>query len=322
MKVLITGGAGFIGSNLADYHLEKGDEVYAIDNFLGSPHSNIKHLLTHKNFHFTNADLRECPELGDILGNVQRVYHLAALLGMFRILAHPVDTLDDNIKTTEVLLRTAKKQKNKPVLLIASSSEVYGNQIGPLYEDRPLILEGTIKNHSNYPISKICDEGMALAYYHEHKVPTVVLRIFNTIGKRQSGRYGMVVPRFIKQAVSGEPITLFGTGEQSRSFCDVRDTVCILDRLADNKKAIGEIVNIGNDAVISIHDLAVKVKTLAGSSSKIIYQPYDDVYHGGYVDIQQRQIDSKKLLSLTDYSYRYTLDDTINYLIAQARHER
>lgn len=321
MKVLITGGAGFIGSNLAEFHLDKGDEVYVVDNLSSGTLENITHLLPHEKFHFYKASLLDWPELKQVISKVDRIYHLAAVLGMFRVLADPVFTIEENIKTTEIILEILKNLEQKPLLIIASSSEVYGDQPGLLSEDIPLIIESTSKNHSNYPISKICNESMGLAFYHEYNVPCIVIRLFNTIGRRQSSRYGMVVPRFVKQAIANEPITIFSDGMQSRSFCDVRDTVILLTLLADNVKCIGQIINVGNDQFITINQLAELTKEIANSNSKIVYVPYEEVYHGGYIDIKERHIDATKLLAYTHYTYKWALADTIKYLIQHHRHE-
>jgi UDP-glucose 4-epimerase len=322
MKVLITGGAGFIGSNLAELHLAKNDEVYVVDNLSSGSLEDIQHFHSNKNFHFFNADILLWPELQSILMQAERVYHLAATVGMFKVLAEPVATIENNIKTTERILTIIKEIDNKPLLIIASSSEVYGNQAGLLSEETPLILETTAKNHANYPISKICNESMSLAFCHEYGIPVIVARIFNTIGQRQSSFYGMVVPRFIKQALANEPITVFNNGEQTRCFCNVRDTVNLLNMLANNGKAIGQIINVGNNELVTINQLAQLVKKLANSKSDIIYMPYDKVYQGGYIDIRSRHIDTTKLLAYTNYQYQWKLADTICDLIQQQRHAK
>lgn len=320
MKVLITGGAGFIGSNLVELHLAKHDEVFVVDNLASGTMSNINTFLANPNFHFFNADLLLWPELTSILMQVDRVYHLAATVGMFKVLAEPVATIENNIKTTERILTALKEIDNKPLLVIASSSEVYGNQAGLLTEETSLILETTAKNHANYPISKICNESMSLAFYHEYNVPVIVARIFNTIGQRQSSFYGMVVPRFIKQAIANEPITVFNNGEQTRCFCNVRDTVNLLDTLANNHKAVGQIINVGNNELVTINQLAQLVKESANSTSEIIYMPYEKVYQGGYIDIRSRHIDTTKLLTYTNYHYKWKLADTIRDIIKQQQH--
>lgn len=321
MHVLITGGAGFIGSHLAQLHVERGDTVTVIDNLSTGSLHNIKALLSHPRFLFIEMDLCACQDLVTLIEQVDRVYHLAAVLGMFRVLENPVMTITVNIHTTEYLLNIIKNVYKKPVVIIASSSEVYGNQIGPLDEEHGLLLESTLKNHSTYPIAKLCNESMALSYFHEFKVPCIIARIFNTIGLGQSSHYGMVVPRFIKQALKQEPITIFGDGSQKRSFCDVHDTAQILNQIGDIEALIGQIINVGHHQFITIKELAQTIKTLAGSSSELTYTPYEDVYHGGYIDIHERQIDPKKLLAYTQYTYRWNLTDTLNALIKHHAHE-
>lgn len=320
MDVLVTGGAGFIGSNLVELHLNKGDTVYAVDNLSSGSLDNISTFKDHKNFHFVASDLLTWKELPEVLAKVDRVYHLAAVLGMFLVLEHPVLTIESNVKTTERLLEILSTMKKRPVLMIASSSEVYGNQTGLLGEDRALVLESTTKNHANYPISKLCNESMGLAFFHELGVPTIIVRLFNTIGKRQSERYGMVVPRFVKQACENQPITIFDDGSQKRSFCDVRDTVNILYSLAGNPRAIGEVINVGNDEFITIKELAEKIKKIANSHSELTYAPYSEVYHGGYIDIHERHIDTTKMQSYVHYEYQWPLAETIAYLVRHHKH--
>lgn len=315
MNVLITGGAGFIGSHLAELHLHRGDTVYAVDNCSTGSKNNIKHLLDHPQFHFVEADVLTWPDLEACLARVTRVYHLAAVLGMFRVLENPVMTATVNIHTTERILNIVKGFDQKPVIVIASSSEVYGNQAGPLYEERTLLLENTSTNHSTYPISKLCNETMALAYFHEFKVPCIVARIFNTIGTRQSTFYGMVVPRFIQQAIRNETITIFGDGTQKRSFCDVRDTVQLLNQIAELDALIGQVINVGHNDFVSIHELAQLIKLRTHSSSEISYTPFEKAYQGGYIDIHERQIDPKKLLAYTHYTYQWHLADTIDFMV-------
>ena len=322
MNILITGAAGFIGSNLVEFHLKRGDEVYGVDNLSTGRLENLESFKDNPKFHFYEDDILTFQELPQILLKVERVYHLAAVLGMFRVLEHPVMTLEANLKTTDYLLELLRPMKQRPRVMIASSSEVYGNQQGYLDEDKTLLLESTSKNHASYPISKLCNESMGLAYYHELEVPCIIVRLFNTIGKRQSARYGMVVPRFIKQACKNEPITIFGDGTQTRSFCDVRDTVNLLHLLIEHPKTIGEIINVGNDEFITIQFLAEQIKSLANSQSEIIYIPYEEAYHGGYIDIQERHIDTRKMQSFVNYQYQYSLSDTLLDLIGHYKYEK
>lgn len=311
MNVLITGGAGFIGSHLTRFHLEKSDKVYVIDNLSSGQFTNIEEWLDNPNFNFINEDLLTTKELPAIVKQVDRIYHLAAMVGMFRVLQDPALTLDVNLYGLQRILDLLKQQEHKPLLFVASSSEVYGNQKGRLHEDTPLIIENSAKSHAAYSISKMCNEAMAIAYYQKHAIPCIVARIFNTIGPSQTGRYGMVVPRFIEQALQNQVITIFDNGEQKRSFCDVRDTVRLFNALADNPKSIGQIVNVGNAQFISINELANTIKEVLNSHSEINYLPYEKAYDSGYIAIQERQIDTTKLFSLADYRPHFTLTDTI-----------
>lgn len=311
MKILITGGAGFIGSHLTRFHLTRSDTVYVIDNLSSGQFSNIEPWLASSNFHFINDDLLTTAELATIVQSVDRIYHLAAIVGMFRVLQDPALTLDVNLYGLQRILDLIKNQECKPLVFVASSSEVYGNQKGYLSESTSLIIENSAKSHAAYSISKMCNESMAIAYYQKYAIPCVVARIFNTIGPSQTGRYGMVVPRFIEQALQNKPITIFDTGEQKRSFCDVRDTVRLFNALADNPKSIGQIINVGNAQYISINELANTIKKVLNSNSQIVYLPYDKAYDSGYIAIQERQIDTTKLFSLADYRPQFNLTDTI-----------
>lgn len=316
MKVLITGGAGFIGSHLVDYHMSQGDHVYVIDNLSSGQKSNIAHWLTHDNLHFIEADLLDCGELHNILPHVERIYHFAAMVGMFRVLEAPVATLDVNLFSLRHILEIIKEQEQKPLIIVASSSEVYGDQKIPLSETTPLIIEDTSKSHAAYAISKMCNESMAIAYYQQYQIPCIVARIFNTIGPRQTGRYGMVAPRFVKQALNNEAITIFADGKQKRSFCDVRDLVGLIVGLCHNQNAIGQVINVGNKQTITIKALAELIHSaIPNCSSELIYQPYGEVYNPGYMIIEERIIDTKKLANLSKYKPKYMLEDTIKELI-------
>lgn len=316
MKILVTGGAGFIGSHIVDYHMSQGDTVYVIDNLTSGQKSNIEPWISNENFHFIEANLLDCKELQQVLPCVERVYHFAAMVGMFRVLEAPVATLDVNLLSLRYILEIIKNQAQKPLVIVASSSEVYGNQKTTLPETTPLIIEDSSKSHAAYAISKMCNESMAIAYFQQYQIPCIVARIFNTIGPRQTGRYGMVVPRFVKQALNNEAITIFADGEQKRSFCDVRDLVGLIQGLCNNKRAIGQIINVGNKQTITIKKLAELIKSLIDNcSSQLTYKPYNEVYNQGYIVIKERIIDTEKLSSLSDYHPKYRLEDTINELI-------
>ena len=316
MKILVTGGSGFIGSHLVDYHMSQGDTVYVIDNLSSGQKSNIEQWISDDNFYFIETDLLNCDELHDILPQVERVYHFAAMVGMFRVLDAPVATLDVNLFSLRHILEIIKEQEQKPLVIVASSSEIYGNQKISLPETTPLIIEDTSKSHAAYAISKMCNESMAIAYYQQYQIPCIVARIFNTIGPRQTGRYGMVVPRFVKQALNNEAITIFADGKQKRSFCDVRDLVGLIIGLCHNQKSIGQVVNVGNKQTITIKALAELIHSaIPNCSSELVYQPYSQVYTPGYMVIEERIIDTKKLTTLSKYKPKYMLEDTINELI-------
>lgn len=315
MKVLITGAAGFIGSHLVQHHLNQGDEVYGVDNFTGGTETNLIPFKNHTHFHFNYADLANWDDLTKTLKKVDVVYHLAALVGMFHVLDAPLETLEININTTNVLLESLRSLDNPPPLLLSSSSELYGNQAGKMAEHSPLIIESSCKSHASYCISKMNNEATAMAYHQKYQLPVIITRLFNTIGIGQSSTYGMVVPRFIRQALAHEPITVFGSGEQSRSFCDVRDTVCLLNLLITHPKAIGQVINVGHDQKITINALAHRIKKLTHSQSSIAHQPFHQVYSEGYMQILNREPELSYLLQLTDYQYQYHLDQTLSDII-------
>ncbi|WP_078061459.1 NAD-dependent epimerase/dehydratase family protein [Legionella saoudiensis] len=311
MRVLITGGAGFIGSNLAKYHVQKGDEVIVIDNLSTGRIENIKALQQQSNFTFYKKDLLKWKGLTQALVGVDRIYHMAAVVGMFHVLNHPVETLKCNIFATLKLMEAIRSIGSKPLVLIASSSEVYGNQHKTMSENTPLIIESSITSHASYVISKLSDESIGLSFWHKHQIPTIILRLFNTVGRNQLSRYGMVVPRLIKQALHNDPITVFGDGTQKRSFCNVEDSVNLIDRLANNSASVGEIVNVGFNEDISINTLAKKIKKICTSQSTITHIPFSEVYHNDFIYIADRKPDISKLLRLTHYTYKWNIDTTI-----------
>ncbi|MBA2711459.1 MAG: NAD-dependent epimerase/dehydratase family protein [Tatlockia sp.] len=315
MTILIVGGAGFIGSHLVDYYLNLNKEVIAVDNLSTGKLDNISHHLNNPKFKFYETDLLEWKELDSILENSELVYDVAAVVGMFYVLERPIATLNVNINLTERLLAGISKLRNKPPIIVASSSEVYGSRPEGMKETDALLIETTQKAHANYPISKLCNEVAALAYYKEKQVPAIVVRIFNTVGPRQAARYGMVIPRFINQALNNEPMTIFDDGQQTRSFSDVRDVCNIFHQLAMTDKSVGEIINVGNDKSISILKLAELVKELAQSTSGFIFQNYDEVYGKEYINIQNRKPDLTKLNSLISFTRQWTLEDTIKNMI-------
>jgi UDP-glucose 4-epimerase len=294
LRVLITGGAGFIGSHLSDAYLKRGDEVFIIDDLSTGSFENIRHLKDHPRFHYTIENVANQPATAELVDQCDVIFHLAAAVGVKLIVESPVRTIETNVHGTEVVLSLANKKKKK--VLIASTSEVYGlsTQV-PFKEDGNLVMGATTKGRWSYACSKAIDEFLALAYWREKKLPTVVVRLFNTVGPRQTGQYGMVIPTFVKQALAGRPITVYGDGKQSRCFCYVGDVVGALMKLMDDEAAVGQVFNIGSNQEISIIDLAKKVKALAKSDSEIVRVPYDEAYEEGFEDMPRRVPDISKI---------------------------
>lgn len=307
---LITGGAGFIGSHLSESLLAAGHTVTALDDLSSGSRRNIAHLLHHPRFHFLHAAVLECAALPDLIADSDAVFHLAATVGVFNIIKSPVETIGNNIDGTQAVLRAAAARKTK--VLLASTSEVYGkSDRAPFAESDDLVLGPTTKGRWSYAASKIIDEFLALAFLREFGVPTIVTRFFNTIGPRQTGEYGMVVPRFVQQALRGAPLKVFGNGLQTRSFTDVSDVVEWLTRLIAAPDAVGEVINLGNTVEISIADLARRVLAITGSASPIEYIPYTEAYEHGFEDIARRVPDISKAVALTGYRPRVALDETL-----------
>lgn len=320
MHVLITGGAGFIGSHLAEYHLAKGDAVHVVDNLSTGRLDNIEPFIGNPKFRFDEADILTWPGLEKATTWADRIYHMAAVVGVFRVLEDPIQVLATNIAGTERMLRFASAGKWKPQILIASSSEVYGPTSEELLcEDAMLYVQSAGKSRWNYAISKLADEAQGLSYARQHDMPVCVVRLFNTVGPRQMGRYGMVVPRFVEQALSGGPITIYGGGSQSRSFCDVRDTIVALDLLAGTPEARGEIVNVGNNREISIDALADLVCARAKTNVERQHLSYVEAYGQQYDDILRRKPSLEKLVRLTGFTHQWRLEETLDDLIAQYR---
>jgi len=321
LHILVTGGAGFIGSNIVEYHLQRGDKVHVVDNLSTGSEANVAAFRANPNFRFNQADIVTWGGLDTAVAWADRIYHMAAVVGVYRVLSEPVGTMATNIAGTERLLRSVNRDSWSPKVILASSSEVYGpHNEAQLSEDDSLIIQSGAPLRWNYAISKLADEGFGLAYAREHNIPVIIARFFNTVGPRQTGRYGMVVPRFVQKAVANEPITVFGDGEQSRSFCDVRDTVVALDRLASMPDLpTGEIVNVGSDREISINELARLVIECAGSTSTIEHIPYREAYGAEFEDIRHRRPSLAKLRRLTGFEHAWTLEKTLNDLIDRAR---
>jgi len=317
MHVLITGGAGFIGSHLAQFHLDRGDRVHVVDDLSTGRRENIAHMIDHDDFIFDEADILIWDELEKAAAWADRIYHMAAVVGLFRVLADPISVLATNISGCERLLRFLHKSHWNTKLIIASSSEVYGNHPGnvALNETMELYVSPDMNTRWNYSLSKLADEALGLSYARQYGMDITIVRFFNVVGPNQTGKYGMVVPRFVKQAVEDEPITIFGDGQQVRAFMDVRDTVEILDRLCKSPKSKGEVVNVGSLGEISIDELANLVKQRAKSESPITYTPYHEAYGDNFDEIYHRKADLSKLSTLVDYERQWSLEDTIDDLI-------
>jgi UDP-glucose 4-epimerase len=311
---LITGGAGFIGSHLSDAYVERGEEVFVIDDLSTGSIDNIAHLKKHPRFHYTIDSVHNQPLLAELIDQCDVVFHLAAAVGVKLIVESPVRTIETNVRGTEVVLAQANKKKKK--VLVASTSEVYGlsNDV-PFREDGNLVMGATTKGRWSYACSKAIDEFLALAYWREKKLPTVVVRLFNTVGPRQTGQYGMVIPTFVRQALAGRPITVYGTGEQTRCFGYVKDIVGALVGLMDRDEAVGQVFNIGSNEEVSIMGLARRVKELTGSNSEIVTIPYDEAYEEGFEDMPRRVPDTSKVSALTGFKATMPLDGILQSVI-------
>jgi len=320
-RALITGGAGFIGSHLAETMLERGYSVTVIDDLSTGRFENIEHLVTHPRFRFAIDTITNSVVLDRLASECDLIIHLAAAVGVMLIVEKPVHTIETNVMGTEAVLRAALRYRAK--VLVASTSEVYGkgNHV-PFREDDDVVLGPTCRSRWAYAASKMVDEFLALAYYREKSLPVVVFRLFNTVGPRQTGRYGMVIPRFVQQALRGEPLKVFGNGTQSRCFIHVQDAVEAIISLTECQQAIGEVFNIGSTEEISINELASKVmETIqdAQSLSQIIHVPYDQAYAVGFEDMQRRVPDISKIKQFTSWEPKRTLAQVLASVVAQER---
>jgi UDP-glucose 4-epimerase len=314
LRVLITGGAGFIGSHLSDAYLERGDEVYVIDDLSTGSIDNIQHLKNHPRFHYTIDSVHNHPVAAELVDQCDVIFHLAAAVGVKLIVESPVRTIETNVRGTEVMLSLANKKKKK--MLIASTSEVYGLSTEvPFREDGNLVMGATTKGRWSYACSKAIDEFLALAYWREKKLPTIVVRLFNTVGPRQTGQYGMVIPTFVKQALAGRAITVYGDGEQSRCFGYVGDVVGALIRLMEHDGAVGQVFNIGSHEEVTIRALAEQVKALTNSNSEIVFVPYDEAYEEGFEDMPRRVPDISKVQALVGFQPRMSLEGILRSVI-------
>tara|TARA_B100000575_G_C23072258_1_gene617666 strand:- start:276 stop:1247 length:972 start_codon:yes stop_codon:yes gene_type:complete len=313
MRVLLTGGSGFIGSHLAERLLGRGDEVVSIDNLSTGKLRNIEHLMNDSSFtHFT-ADLlsKEGRELLELeTEKADLIFHLAAAVGVFNVVKFPAETIKNNIEITEHLLRIARKKMTK--IVIFSTSEVYGKSSKfPFNEDDDIVLGPSKNARWSYAASKLVDEFLGLAFHNQHGLPVIIVRLFNTVGPRQVGHYGMVIPRFVEQAMSNKPITVFGNGEQSRCFCNVKDTIEALIGLTENEECVGEVFNIGSSEEISIVELANRIKEITNSSSEITFVPYEEAYSDGFEDMMRRVPDTQKVHHFTSWKSTISLDETV-----------
>ena len=318
MTWLVTGGAGFVGSHLAEALLDQGHSVEVIDDLSTGSLENISDLIGRPGFRHTIDTVMNESVMRDMVDRADVIFHLAAAVGVKLIVEAPVRTIETNVHGTEVVLKLAKRLQQR--VFVFSTSEVYGKSTAvPFTETADLVMGPTSKHRWAYACSKALDEFLALAYFKEYQLPVVVVRLFNTVGPKQTGRYGMVIPSFVRQALAGEPITVFGDGTQSRAFTYVGDVVDGLLRLAASDAVIGEVFNIGNHEEISMFDLARKVKHMTGSASEIVLIPYDQAYEAGFEDMPRRVPDLRKIQAAVGYAPTVGLDEILNRVIAHER---
>ena len=318
LKYLLTGGAGFIGSHLCELLLSKGHPVTVLDDLSTGRMENVSHLLDHPGFHFTRASIFDEIVLDRLASQADVIVHLAAAVGVQLIVERPVHTIETNITGTEAVLKAALRYGSR--VLLASSSEVYGKGLRfPFHETDDVLLGPTVKSRWAYAASKMIDEFLALAYQREFGLPVVVMRLFNTVGTRQTGRYGMVMPRFVRQALRGQPLTVYGDGRQSRCFCDVRDVIQAVQGLSRHPDAPGQVYNIGSVQEVTILELARKVIQAVGSASSIDFIPYDQAYAPGFEDMQRRVPDLTRIQTLLGWQPSHSLDQTLQSVIAWER---
>ena len=318
MRALITGGAGFIGSHLAEALLAEGEEVTIIDDLSTGRLDNVQHLVDNPRFRYVIESVLSETVMDLLVSDCDIIYHLAAAVGVEMVVDEPLQTLQTNLLGTEMVLRLADRHHKK--VLLSSTSEVYGkNEKVPFKEEDDILLGPTTRIRWCYAASKAVDEFLALAYHRERGLPVVIVRLFNTVGPRQTGRYGMVIPRFVRQALAGEPITVYGDGQQTRCFADVADVVRAIIALARHPEAVGQVFNIGSTEEIAILELARRVKRLTGSSSEIVFVPYEQAYGEGFEDMRRRVPDLSKISRLIGYRPEIGLEETIRRVIAYHR---
>lgn len=318
MRVLLTGGAGFVGSHLAETLLDEGHDVQVIDDLSTGSIGNLEHLKSRQAFEYVIDTIMNERLTAELIDRADVVFHLAAAVGVKLIVEQPVRTIETNVHGTEIVLKHASKKKK--LVVIFSTSEVYGKSTAvPFREDADLVMGPTPKHRWAYACSKAIDEFLALAYWKERKLPVIVVRLFNTVGPRQTGRYGMVIPNFVRQALTGAPITVHGDGLQKRAFGYVGDVVGALVRLIQEPSAVGQVFNIGNTEEISILDLARRIKQVTASRSEIVLIPYDQAYEAGFEDMPRRVPDLTKIHRLIGYKPQVGLDEILQRVIADTR---
>ncbi len=314
MRALITGGAGFIGSHLAEALLDANHQVHVLDNLSTGSIENIRHLKGRPGFGYSIESVENEPLLAELIDGCDVVFHFAAAVGVKLIVEQPVYTIETNVHGTEVVLKHANKKKK--LVVVASTSEVYGKSDRvPFGEDSDLVMGPTPKHRWAYACSKAIDEFLALAYWKERKLPVIIVRFFNTVGPRQTGQYGMVIPNFVRQALAGEPVTVFGDGRQSRAFTHVADVVRALVALVQEPKAIGQVINIGNTEEVTIRALADRIIALTNSTSEVRLIPYDEAYESGFEDMPRRVPDLTKIRGMIGYETQHTLDDILRDVV-------
>jgi len=314
VRALITGGAGFIGSHLSETLLDQGHEVLILDNLSTGSIDNITHLKGRAGFEYFIDTVNNEPLLAELIDRSDVVFHFAAAVGVKLIVEQPVHTIENNVHGTEVVLKHANKKKK--LVVIASTSEVYGkSEDVPFREDSDIVMGPTPKHRWAYACSKAIDEFLALAYWKERKLPVIIVRFFNTVGPRQTGQYGMVIPNLVRQALAGEPMTVFGDGHQSRSFTHVGDVVGALVKLVNEPKAVGQVINIGNTQEVSILELAGRIRDLCGSTSPIKFIPYEEAYESGFEDMPRRVPDLSRVKGLIGYEPQHQLDAILTQVI-------
>lgn len=318
IRALITGGAGFIGGHLSEALLAKGYDVTIIDDLSTGRFENIEPLTPNPRFHFTIETIANTAVMDRLVSECDVIYHLAAAVGVDLIVSQPIRVIETNIGGSEIVLQTARRYRRK--VMLASTSEVYGkSNKAPFTEDDDSVLGPTIKNRWSYAATKAVDEFLALAYHKEVGLPVVIFRLFNTVGPRQSGRYGMVIPRFVRSALLGEPIRVFSDGEQTRCFGNVSDSVRAIVALSECDEAIGQVFNVGTQEEVTILELAERVKARAGSQSEIMHIPYSEAYEEGFEDMRRRVPNTDKIKRVVGWQPEKTLDQTLDEVIAYFR---